>query len=215
MKSTVVADYFETLAALPQSAEVTDPMGRSLSLDKFYRYVTRVLRDMRDGGNKVMFAGNGGSASIASHMVVDFSKNAGIPALSFNDGVVMSALSNDEGYEEVFARQVGFYANPDDLLIAISSSGNSQNIVNAVTVAREKGAHVITMSGFGPDNALRRLGDFNLYVPSGEYGFVEIAHLSLCHALVDLTMGWTREGGLWSKGEENDAGMQSRQRKVA
>lgn len=210
--STVVSDYFETLAALPLNASVTDLHGRELPLDKFYRYTTRVLSELRESGGKIMFVGNGGSASIASHMVVDFSKNAGLPALSFNDGVVMSALSNDEGYEDVFARQVGFYARPDDVLIAISSSGNSQNIVNAVETARENGCHVITMSGFAADNALRQLGDFNLYVPSGEYGFVEIAHLSLCHALVDLMMGWTRESGLWSKGGDDEA---SQDRKVA
>lgn len=217
MKSAVVAEYFETLAALPQSAEVTVPDGRALTLEKFYRYMTRLLRTMRDEGGKLMFAGNGGSASIASHMVIDFAKNAGIPALSFNDGVIMSALSNDEGYDEVFARQVGFYANDDDLLIAISSSGNSMNILNAVAAAREKGCHVITMSGFRPNNPLRQLGDFNLYVPSGEYGFVEIAHLSLCHALVDLTMGWTSADGLWSKGgqADKDAAERPGERKVA
>lgn len=205
MKRSIVTDYFETLSALPQRAEVTVPDGRQISLDKFYRYMTRLLRGMRDSGSKLMFAGNGGSASIASHMVIDFSKNAGIPALSFNDGVIMSALSNDEGYDEAFARQIGFYANPDDLLIAISSSGNSMNILNAVAAAREKDCHVITMSGFKPNNPLRLLGDFNLYVPSGEYGFVEIAHLSLCHALVDLTMGWTAADGLWSKPEQDSA----------
>ena len=213
--SSVVTDYFDTLATLPLSAVVTDPKGGILPLDKFYTYTTRVLSDLRETGGKIMFAGNGGSASIASHMVVDFSKNAGLPALSFNDGVVMSALSNDEGYDQVFARQVGFYANAEDVLIAISSSGNSQNIVNAVVAAREKGCHVITMSGFGPDNALRGLGDFNLYVPSGEYGFVEIAHLSLCHALVDLMMGWTRDSGLWSKAANEQLGGEPADRKVA
>ena len=209
--STVVSDYFDTLAALPQSAEVTDRYGRSLKLDKFYRLATRVIADLKDTDGKLMFVGNGGSASIASHMVIDFSKNAGIPALSFNDGVVMSALANDEGYDEAFARQIGYYGRPEDVLIAISSSGNSANIVNAVTAARERDCHVITMSGFQSDNTLRGLGDFNLYVPSGEYGFVEIAHLSLCHALVDLIMGWTREEGLWSGG----AATQSNEQKVA
>ena len=72
-----------------------------------------------------------------------------------------------------------------------SSSGRSANILNGVDVARARGCGVITYSGFGADNPLRRGGDVNFYIRSGEYGFVEVAHLALCHASFDIAMGWS------------------------
>jgi D-sedoheptulose 7-phosphate isomerase len=195
VRETVI-DYFDLLGSLPLRAEVTDGKGTSVLLEDFYERAGEMLAQLRQG-NKLMFVGNGGSASIASHIAVDFNKNVGIPTMSFNDGMMLSALANDEGVDQIFARQVGFFGELGDLLIAISSSGNSQNIVNAVEAARAVGCRVITMSGFKPDNRLRQMGDFNLYVPSGEYGFVEISHLALVHALVDFAMGWTLEDGVW------------------
>ena len=146
-----------------------------------------------------MFVGNGGSASIASHMAIDFSKNAGLPAMAFNDGVTLTCLGNDLGYEQVFAKQIEMYGKPEDVLVAISSSGNSLNILNAVTAARRLHLPVLTLTGFKAENKLRRLGDWNLYVPSSEYGFVEIVHLAVIHAVLDLAMGWTAEKGLWAQ----------------
>ena len=90
----------------------------------------------------------------------------------------------------MFAKQLEMHARQGDLLVAISSSGSSENILRAVGTARERGCAVITLSGFSPNNPLRQMGDLNLYVPSGEYGFVEVTHLSLCHAMLDLAMGW-------------------------
>lgn len=195
-----VQDYFTTLGQLPLRSIVTDGDGREIDMAGFFTEFGRLLDGYRHGG-KLMLVGNGGSATIASHIAQDLCKNVGIPALSFNDPALLTALSNDEGYEVVFARQIGFHAQAGDLLIAISSSGNSDSIIGAVTAARAAGCRVLTMSGFSPDNRLRRAGDFNIYVPSGEYGFVEIGHLAFCHAIVDLAMGWTREEGLWSPGE--------------
>src|SRR6185436_20185844 len=109
-------------------------------------------------------------------------------------GAVLTCLGNDLGYDQVFARQIQAHARAGDLLIAISSSGNSANILNAVAAARARRADVITLSGFAPDNKLRGRGDLNFWVPNGLYGFVEIAHLAICHAILDLAMGWRAEG---------------------
>jgi D-sedoheptulose 7-phosphate isomerase len=141
-------------------------------------------------GNTIIFIGNGGSAGMASHLAIDFSKNGGLRSLAFNDASALTCLGNDLGYENVFAKQLEFHARAGDLLIAISSSGQSANILAAVESARRAKAGVITFSGFGRDNKLRRTGDLNFYVRSCEYGFVEVAHLSLCHAILDLDMGW-------------------------
>ena len=182
--------YFGTLAGLLRSAEVTDIASRNLSLDEGCEWVRRAAHDAHDAGNKIIFIGNGGSAGIASHLAIDFSKNGGLRALAFNDPSALTCLGNDLGYENVFAKQLDFHARPGDVLIAISSSGRSPNILGAVKMARTRDCKVATFSGFTAENELRRTGDVNFYVRSREYGFVEIAHLALCHAVLDIDMGW-------------------------
>ena len=184
--------YFGTLAGLLRTAEVTDHTSQNLSLSEGCEWVRKAAHDAHDAGNKIIFIGNGGSAGIASHLAIDFSKNGGLRSLAFNDPSALTCLGNDLGYENVFAKQLDFHARPGDLLIAISSSGRSPNILNAVKMARTRNCKVATFSGFTEDNALRRTGDVNFYVRSHEYGFVEIAHLALCHAVLDIDMGWGR-----------------------
>jgi len=193
--NNIAKNYFDELASLPMRSQVTDRAGGEVSLGDFFAWACAQAHQTNAAGNKLMFIGNGGSAAIASHMATDFSKNGGIRALCFNDGSALTCLGNDLGYEQVFAHPIGMHGRDGDLLIAISSSGNSQNIINGVMAARECGAHVITLSGFRPDNKLRQLGDYNVYVPSGEYGFVEVTHQALCHAFIDLAMGWGADAG--------------------
>jgi D-sedoheptulose 7-phosphate isomerase len=135
-----------------------------------------------------MFIGNGGSAGIAGHMAIDFTKNGRMPAMCFNDGAALTCLGNDFGYEEVFAYQLRAHARAGDVLFAISSSGASENILRAVTVARARDCAVITMSGFKPGNPLRSMGDVNFYIGLSEYGLVEVAHTAMIHAVVDLKL---------------------------
>ena len=123
-------------------------------------------------------------------LAIDFCKNGGLRSLAFNDASALTCLGNDLGYHNIFSKQLEFHGRPGDLLVAISSSGQSPNILAAVATARTRQVGVITFSGFEPENALRRAGDLNFYVRSSEYGFVEVAHLSLCHAILDLEMGW-------------------------
>lgn len=182
--------YFETLSRLILSTEVTDGSGRHLQLEDAFDKVAAGAHSAHDVGNKIMFVGNGGSAGIASHLAIDFSKNGGLRSLAFNDPAALTCLGNDLGYQNVFAKQLDFHARAGDLLVAISSSGQSPNILAAVAMARKRQADVITFSGFDERNDLRRAGDVNFYVRSSEYGFVEIAHLSLCHAILDLDTGW-------------------------
>jgi D-sedoheptulose 7-phosphate isomerase len=137
-----------------------------------------------------MFIGNGGSAGIASHLAIDYSKNGSLRAMAFNDAAALTCLSNDLGYDRVFSEQIALHARPGDLLVAISSSGASANILNAVKTARAAGVSIVTLSGFSPENPLRRTGDVNFFVRSNAYGFVEVAHLAVCHAVLDIELGW-------------------------
>lgn len=142
-------------------------------------------RELVKGAERIWFVGNGGSAGIASHMAIDYTKNGGKRALAFNDAAAITCLANDYSFTEIFSRQVEKHAKEGDLLVAISSSGKSENILEAVRAAKEKGIKVMTLSGFDPKNPLRRMGDVNFHVPFHDYGVVEITHLAILHSMVD------------------------------
>jgi D-sedoheptulose 7-phosphate isomerase len=205
-----LSQYIGTLAELLRSAEVTDRTFKQLPLDEGCEWVRRSAHEAHDAGNKIIFIGNGGSAGIASHLAIDFSKNGGLRALAFNDPVALTCLGNDFGYENVFAKQLDFHARAGDLLVAISSSGCSPNILGAVKIARDRDCKVATFSGFAAQNDLRRTGDVNFYISSSQYGFVELAHLALCHAVLDIDMGWGAQSKI-DRGsrEKNDANAES------
>lgn len=192
--------YLNVLGALPAATEATESSGHAVSLGDAFGRAINLARSTHAAGGKLMIVGNGGSAGIASHLAIDFSKNGGLRAMAFNDAAALTCLGNDLGYENVFSAQIGFHARPGDLLVAISSSGRSPNILKAVRAARERDCVVLTLSGFEAGNPLRLTGDINLYVPSTSYGFVEITHLTLCHALLDLAMGWTATDGVAGPG---------------
>ena len=147
--------------------------------------LTKVFTDAKQNKRVVYFIGNGGSAAIAIHMTSDYLKNGGIKTHSMHDSAVLTCLANDFGYEFVFSKQVEMIAEENDILVAISSSGRSQNILNAVAVAKKKKCHIVTFSGFADDNPLRQAGDFNVYVPSMEYGVVESIHNMILQQVVD------------------------------
>lgn len=138
--------------------------------------------------SQLFFIGNGGSSAIASHMTADFMKNGGMNTYSLYDNAVTTCMGNDYGYEYIFSKPLEFLLRPDDLLVAISSSGNSQNIVNAIEVAKRKGAAVITFTGFQPDNKVKQMGDINVYVPCAKYGMVESIHNLILQQIVDEIM---------------------------
>jgi D-sedoheptulose 7-phosphate isomerase len=188
--------YFETLADLLHGAQVTDRNSKTLPLAEGCEWVRKTTHAVHDAGDKIIFIGNGGSAGIASHLAIDFSKNGGLRSLAFNDPSALTCLGNDLGYENIFAKQLEFHARPGDLLIAISSSGRSPNILAAVKLALSRGCKVVTFSGFTEENELRKTGDINFFVRSREYGFVEVSHLALCHAILDIDMGWGRSSSV-------------------
>lgn len=136
--------------------------------------------------SKLIVLGNGGSSAIASHIATDFSKNGGIRTIAFNDAPTLTCLGNDFGYGEVFAKQLEFYAQPGDVVIIVSSSGKSGNILRAAEQAFEMGLNLITFSGMNPNNVLREKGALSFFVPSKDYGLVELSHLALLHSVVSV-----------------------------
>ena len=181
-----IINYFRDLAERLGGTTVFSASGEVLDLAGAFNEIMTDARNSHTSGNKLIFVGNGGSAAIASHMATDYSKNGNIRSLALNDGSMLTCLGNDLGYERVFSKQIELHARPGDLLIAISSSGRSANILKAVDAARDSKCKVVTLSGFSADNPLRRLGDINFYIDSDLYGFVEIGHLTICHAILDF-----------------------------
>lgn len=182
--------YFDELSKIFKKMEVTDNKGRCIDISTGLKKAVDLVKKTHDVGHTVMLIGNGGSASIASHIAIDFWKNSGIKAACFNDTAQLTCLSNDFGYEYVFEKPIDFFATPGDTLIAISSSGKSVNILKGVNAARAGKCSIVTMSGFKKDNPLKKMGDLNFYVPSDSYGFVEIAHCAVCHLIADYTLDY-------------------------
>lgn len=179
------SSYVDTIAEGLRQMVITDHAGATLtSAAGIERWVglTRAAHD-RDG--TLYLIGNGGSAAMASHMAADACKNGFLRALALNDAALITATSNDVSYDEAFALPLERLARPGDLLVTISSSGNSPNILRALEVARAIGIGTVTLSAKQADNRSRTLGDLNFYVPLMRYGWAESAHQILLHHWFD------------------------------
>lgn len=180
------AEFQRVVAA----AEVTDQAGRHNDAEAAMVATVGLLKELRSSGGRLYLVGNGGSAGVASHAITDFLNVAKLRAMTLHEPALLSCMSNDFGYEVAFARILATLATPDDVLIAISSSGQSANIRNAAAEMRKLGGKILTLSGFKRDNPLRGLGDLNFWLDSTDYGMVEIGHQFVLHNIADrIRMG--------------------------
>jgi D-sedoheptulose 7-phosphate isomerase len=171
-----------------EEIEASDGSGNKLGFVGGIELSLEILKQLQQANRRIYIVGNGGSAAIASHAAIDFWKNAGIPALTFNDSSLLTCISNDIGFEDVFAAPLQMFASSGDLVICVSSSGNSADIVKACETAIQKGCNLITLSGFLPDNKIRLKGNINFYVNTLSYGFAEIIHQYILHCILDAKM---------------------------
>ncbi|MBI2264654.1 MAG: SIS domain-containing protein [Armatimonadetes bacterium] len=188
-----VTDYFRKLSELLLSLQVTDGEGGTLSLENGVERAVEMVLSFKSAPGKVIIIGNGGSASTAGHLQNDFFNLVGIRAMVVTEAAQLTAISNDFGYGSCFERPVKQWADIGDLLIAISGSGKSENVLRAVQAGIARGCKVITCSGIGENNPLRRMGHLNFYVPSRYYGYVELAHSALAHYLIDAAATHSEE----------------------
>lgn len=176
-------------AKLLAQSQFTDSREQSLDAELVIQQLLAEFARVREQLAKVIVLGNGGSAAIASHVITDLRNVGGLCALTLHEAAPLTCFTNDFGYEQAFARQISAFANADDLLIAISSSGQSLNIINAVLAANLKNINVMTLSGFKADNPLRKLGAWNFWLDSSHYGMVELGHLFVLHHITDHLIG--------------------------
>ena len=139
--------------------------------------------------NKVIFFGNGASASIASHCALDFTKQASIKSICFSDASFITAFSNDYGYENWISKALSFHANEGDIVVLISSSGSSPNIINGANYAKQNNLNLISFSGFEENNPLNQLGDIKFWIDSKAYNMIESMHQIWLLMICDLIIG--------------------------
>ena len=181
MDNNFLTSYFRDLSQLIEPDQIT--------LEKLILLKKKMVEVHKDGKKTLIF-GNGGSAAMASHFSVDMTKNAGIRCVNYNEADLITCFANDFGFENWVAKAVELYGDAGDLLILISSSGKSLNMIKAVESARKvKFSSVATFSGFKEDNPLNTSGDISLWVNSKAYNFVENTHQIWLLSLVDLIIG--------------------------
>lgn len=166
---------------LVKTAVFTAPQGKGLSLEQGTCNALTLLSKTKENAGNVYIIGNGGSAAVASHIYNDFCNVGGLRAMTLHEPAVLTCFSNDYGYDHAYSTLIEKMADKNDLLIAISSSGQSKNILNAAIAMRARQGAVITLTGFSANNPLRTIGDLNFWVNSNSYGLVEIAHLFTLH----------------------------------
>lgn len=186
--------YFSDIHMALCSLIVTDEEGKELTQEEGMRRWIGRIKEVRKASGCIFLCGNGASAAMAEHFSHDFFQNAKIRTDTCSETSHITAISNDIGYEKVFAYRIERLISEKDLLITISSSGNSPSVIEAIKAAKEKRAFVLTLSGKKKENLSRQMGKLNFYVPLETYGMVESAHAVLLHSALDLFLD-EMEGG--------------------
>lgn len=163
--------YKKTFESYFYSAEIKKQINEAVSLVK--------------KSKRIFFIGNGGSNSICSHMMEDYAKIGKYPTFSFSDAALITCFANDYGYENAMVEWLKIHLTSGDLLVAISSSGKSANILNATDFVRSKKADIITLSGFKTNNSLSTKGNINFHIPVENFGIVECYHQVILHVILD------------------------------
>jgi D-sedoheptulose 7-phosphate isomerase len=170
---------------LLEQSHVTDKSKITQELEHGIARLCDWLTEVREEERRLYIIGNGGSAGVAAHAVTDFFNAAKLKAITLHESSLLTCMANDYGYENAFARMLSQMVQTKDLVIVISSSGQSMNIRNAAQQALQNGGIVVTLSGFDSDNPLRSLGELNFWLDSDDYGMVEIGHQFILHNVSD------------------------------
>ena len=176
-----VKDIAATLLAIAATKKDEKRFGVESALSLWTDWTMQV----RLSKSTVFIIGNGASASMASHVAADLAKNAYVRTEVFTDLALITAIANDLSFREIFSEPLKRRLAPGDMVVAISSSGESPNILQAAQTARDRGGIVVTLSAMKPDNPLRELGDLNFYIPGKTYGMAETCHAALLHCWID------------------------------
>jgi len=182
------AQYLDTVSAGLRNLVVTDKRGAVVEPEAAFQRWLEITRELKVAAGGVYIVGNGASAAMASHVAADACKNGELRAQAFTDPSLFTAIGNDLAFDQIFALPLARFARSGDLLITISSSGRSPNVVRALECARSMSLRIVTLSGRDADNPSRGYGDLNFYIPHHRYGWVECAHQVILHYWLDQFM---------------------------
>ena len=182
------------ISALLKAVSIWRGEGIDMDCDEGFSWWAAQTSALRAAGGTVFLVGNGASASMASHLAADLAKNAHVHTEVFSDLSLITAISNDMGYDQVFVEPLRRRGRRGDMLVAISSSGRSENILKSVETGGQMGLTVVTLSGMDSDNPLRTHGDLNVYISGKTYGEVETCHAAVLHYWMDLVQHGSAEG---------------------
>ena len=174
-----INDYLERYRQSLLETDVSEELVR----------MKEMLLQVKAQGKKAIVSGNGGSAAIAGHAAVDFTKQAGIRTVNFNEPSLITCFANDYGYEKWLSKAIEFYGDKGDIAILISTSGSSLNMINAAKAAKKLDMQVITFTGFNEDNLLKQNGCLNFWLNSRAYNVVENTHQIWLLMVCDLIIG--------------------------
>ena len=153
-------------------------------------FLKDLIIKIKKNNRKVIIFGNGGSASIASHFSLDLTKNANIRCVNLNEAGLITCFANDYGFSNWVSKSIKFYSDKGDLLILISSSGKSKNMINAARIAKKyQISKVVTLTGFSKNNLLKKNGDLNFWIESKSYNYIENIHQIWLLSVVDFIIG--------------------------
>ena len=162
----------------------------SAKIDKFLtiklKNLYEIAINIKKNNNKILIFGNGGSAAIASHFSVDMTKIGKIRTVNFNESDLLTCFSNDYGYENWVKKCIEFYSDDGDLIILISSSGESKNMINAAKFCNKKKLKLVTFTGFKKSNKLKKYGNLNFWTKSSIYNHIENIHQYWLLLLTDI-----------------------------
>ena len=175
-RSQFISSYLKDLSGL---LNPNDDVIRQLDS------IHNLLLETKTNNKKIFIFGNGGSAAIASHFTIDMLKNTKIRCVNFNEASTITCLSNDFGYENWVKKSIEYNFDKGDVVIIISSSGESKNMINACKYAKKKKLSLITLTGFKKENSVSKLGLVNFWVDSKIYNHVENTHQFLLLTVVD------------------------------
>ncbi len=176
----------EKVHGLLRNLSFWDADAQALPVDAGFSVWCRYTEEVRKDNGTIYLVGNGASASMASHMAADLAKNARLHTQVFSDLSLITAVANDMGYEHVFSEPLSRRGGGADMLVAISSSGRSPNVLAATRTARRLSMTIVTLSAMDLETPLRSAGDLNAWLPCRTYGDAETCHATVLHHWMDL-----------------------------
>jgi D-sedoheptulose 7-phosphate isomerase len=181
----MLEQYVSTFHDILKRMIVTNADGKALNEEDALNIIHNKFDMIKKSNGIVCLVGNGGSNGIVSHTSVDLVNTCKIRAFPLTDTSQLTCFANDFGYENVFSKPLETMLSPNDALIAVSSSGSSKNILNAVHSAVHQNSFIITLSGFKSENLLRKKGHINFWLDSDRFAMVEIGHALILHYITD------------------------------